>query len=77
MMSAVAAPDQLPDHRHSGQLGHQQPARRLRVREQQQVVLAQRPASVCGRTHCKFRRLPGMRPARAAARVLSMSGTAA
>src|SRR6516225_9673822 len=41
---AVAAPDQLPDHRRSGQLpGHQQPARGLRVREQQQVVLAHRP----------------------------------
>src|SRR5690348_9296770 len=39
---AVAAWDQLPDYRRSGQLpGHEQPARGLRVREQQ-VVLTHR-----------------------------------
>ena len=40
---AVAARDQFPDHRRSRQLpGHEQPARCLRVREQEQVFLAYR-----------------------------------
>src|SRR5215475_7987939 len=41
---AVAARDQLPDHRRSGQFpGHEKSARRLRVREQEQVLLPRRP----------------------------------
>jgi len=47
----VAARDQFPNHGRSGQLpGDEQPARGLRVRQQEQVVLAH-PASVGARAH--------------------------
>src|SRR5262249_26225430 len=63
--------------------GRLHPLQRLHRRRPagSQVVLTPRPpgpAAVCGSTHCRFRRLPpGTGPARAAARVPSMSGTAA